>query len=257
MIGLLKAETLKLSSRKLFPVLTLVILAFAGLFAFIFLLLGQILEGTTTEGPPIIPKPMAFLFGIQQVVGQTWFPLILAVVVFGGELATTVWATTLTRESRRSRQVGARVVILSLASWLAMLLGVALWSGLAAIFAEGSGGPAVAEWLGVVWKACVTQVPWVTLGIGTVALLRSVGPAIGGVLALSIGESLLVFWSPYRNVSLTGATTGIFGDAGLEGVPGAELFAQPVGLLHSVAILAIWTGLGLLLTWWGLNRRDA
>ena len=256
MIGLIKAETLKLSGRKLYPVMLLIILAFTGLAAFFLMVFGQILDDAASQGLPTIPKPEAFILGIQQVVGQTWFPLILAVVVLGGELSTTIWATTLTRESRKSWQISARLLVFTLASWLAMLLGIAAWSGVAILFAEGSGGLSFVEWLDVLWKTGVSQVAWVSLGIGFVALLRSVGPAIGAVLALSFGEGLLVLWDPYANVSLTGATTGVFGAVGLEGIA-AEFLAPPVGLGHSMLILAGWTTLGMLLTWWGLNRRDA
>lgn len=256
MIGLIRAEMLKLTGRKLFPVMALILMAFTGLAAFFLMILGQILDDASSQGLPVIDKPEAYILGIQQVVGQTWFPLILAVVVLGGELATTIWATTLTRESRKVRQVASRIVIFTLASWVAMLLAIAMWSVLALGFAGGSGGLGLLEWLDVVWKSLVTQVPWVVLGIGFVSLLRSVGPAIGAVLALSFGESLLVLWRSYQNVSLTGATTGIFGGVGLDGIAG-QFLAAPVGLLHSLAIFAGWSGLGLLLTWWGLNRRDA
>jgi hypothetical protein len=112
------------------------------------------------------------------------------------------------------------------------------------------------EWLDVFWKVGVSQVAWVSLGIGFVALLRSVGPAIGAVIALSFGEGLLILWRPYQNVSLTGATTGIFGDVGLDGFASMFMPAS-LGVPHAVAIVAGWTLLGLLLTWWGLNRRDA
>jgi hypothetical protein len=125
-----------------------------------------------------------------------------------------------------------------------------------ALFADGSGGLSAMEWLDVFWKVGVSQVAWVSLGIGFVALLRSVGPAIGAVIALSFGEGLLILWRPYQNVSLTGATTGIFGDVGLDGFASMFMPAS-LGVPHAVAIVAGWTVLGLLLTWWGLNRRDA
>jgi hypothetical protein len=256
MIGLLKAEITKLTGRKLYPVMVLIIMIFTGLTGFFLMILAQIFEGAASEGVPVIEKPDAYFLGIQQVVGQTWFPLILAVVILGGELASTIWATTLTRESRKTSQIAARLIVFTVASWVAMLVGIAVWAAMAASFAEGTGGPALSEWLNVLWKVGMSQLAWVSLGIGFVALLRSVGPAIGAVIALSFGEGLLVLWRPYQNVSLTGASTGIFGSFGLDGI--ASLFMPaPVGTLHAVAIIVGWTGLGLLLTWWGLNRRDA
>lgn len=256
MIGLLKAETTKLTGRKLYPVMVLIIVIFTGLAGFFLMIFGQIFEAAASEGLPVIEKPDAYILGIQQVVGQTWFPLILAVVVLGGELASTIWATSLTRESRKTSQIAARLLVFTLASWIAMLIGTAVWSLIAAWFAGGSGGLSSADWLDVLWKVGVSQLAWVSLGIGFVALLRSVGPAIGAVIALSFGEGLLVLWRPYQNVSLTGATTGIFGDSSLDGLASMFLPA-PVSVLHGVAIIVGWTGLGLLLTWWGLNRRDA
>jgi hypothetical protein len=257
MIGLVKAETLKLTGRKLFPVMTLILAAFTTLAAFFLILFGQINEAAVEEGLPLVMKPEAYLFGVQQVIGQTWFPLILAVVVLGGELASTIWATGLTRESRKTWHVGARLVVLTLASWIGMLVAIGVWAGITALFAEGTGGLDFGEWASVVWKTGFVQIAWVSLGIGFVSLLRSVGPAIGAVLALSFGESLLVLWRPYQNVSLTGASTAIFGQVGLPGAV-AEIFGtNTVGTGQAVLIILSWTALGLLLAWWGLNRRDA
>jgi hypothetical protein len=43
-------------------------------------------------------------------------------------------------------------------------------------------------------------------------------------------------------------------------LPGAaaEIFGtQSISVAHAILIIVGWTSLGLLLTWWGLNRRDA
>lgn len=256
MIGLIRAETTKLTGRKLYPVMVLILVAFTALAGFFLLIFGQINTTAAEEGLPVLEKPEAYLLGIQQVVGQTWFPLILAVVVLGGELATTVWATTLTRESRKTHHISARLLVFTVASWIGMLLGIGLWAALTSLFAEGSGGPTGGEWVEIVWKTGFTQVAWVALGLGFISLLRSIGPAIGAVLALSFGEGFLVLWRPYSNISLTGATTGIFGAVPVPGL--GELFSSSANtVLHSVVIVLGWSALGLLLTWWGLNRRDA
>ena len=122
--------------------------------------------------------------------------------------------------------------------------------------APGEGSPEVGEWLGLFWRTAVISVAWTSLGLGAVAMLRSVGPAIGVVLAFSFGESILALWGPYENVSLTAATTGLYDfvfGAGFEAfIPGADLSRA-----HALAIIAGWTLLGLVLTWWGLQRRDA
>ena len=71
----------------------------------------------------MLTKPDAFLIGAQQVVGQTWFPMILAVVLIGADLSSTVWATSLTRDSSKPAHIGARLLVIRVASWVAMLLG--------------------------------------------------------------------------------------------------------------------------------------
>ena len=137
-----------------------------------------------------------------------------------------------------------------------MLLGTLGWAAVVFFASPGEGGPSTTEWLDVAWKVGVIQVAWVALGLGAVAMLRSVGPAIGAVLALSFGESILALWAPYQNVSLSAATAALFqvdvlGDLGAF-IPGGDL-----SLPHAIAIIAGWTMLGLALTWWGLQRRDA
>ncbi len=257
MIGLIKAEVVKLTGRKLFPTMVLILAAFTALAAFFLMVFGQINEAAVSEGLPLITKPEAYILGIQQVIGQTWFPLILAVVVLGGELASTIWATGLTRESSKAKHVTARLAVLTVASWLGMLIAIGVWALITALLAEGSGGLDPGGWLEVVAKTGLTQVAWVGLGLGFVSLLRSMGPAIGAVLALSFGEGLLGLWRPYQNVSLTGASTSIFGSVRIPGAGGDIFGTGSIGVWHSVAIIAGWTGLGLLLTWWGLTRRDA
>jgi hypothetical protein len=256
-IGLIKAEITKLTGRKLYPVMILILGALVGLAAFFLLIFGQLNEGAVSEGLPLVKKPEAYMLGVQQVVGQTWFPLILAVVILGAELASTIWATSLTRESSKVKHVGARLAVFTVASWVAMLIGIAFWAVVTGLFAEGEGGLSVGQWFEVSWKTAFTQVAWVALGLGFVSLLRSVGPAIGAVLAISFGESLLSLWRPYQNISLTGASTAIFGDVALPGAA-AEIFGtQSISVLQAILIIVGWTIVGLLLTWWGLNRRDA
>ncbi len=257
MIGLIKAEVTKLTGRKLYPVMILILGALVGLAAFFLLIFGQLNPDAVAEGLPLIEKPEAYILGVQQVIGQTWFPLILAVVILGGELASTIWATSLTRESSKVKHVTARLLVFTVASWIGMVIGIAFWGVVTALFAEGSGGLSVEQWFEVFWKAGITQVAWVALGLGFVTLLRSVGPAIGAVLAISFGEGLLALWRPYQNVSLTGATTAIFGDVGVPGVVGEVFGTNPISLAQSMAIIVGWTLLGLGLTWWGLYRRDA
>jgi hypothetical protein len=255
-MSLIHAEYLKISRRKLYPLMVMILAALVGLLAFVFMVLPRIVPDAASQGLPPVTKPGAYLFGAQQVAGQTWFPLILAVVMLGSEFGSTVWATTLTRDARRSAQVSSRFLVLSVASWVAVVLGIAGWAVVTLLAADGDGGPTAGDWLDVVWKVGLIEVAWTAIGLGAVAMFRSVGPAIGAALAFYFVDSFLILWQPYQNVSLSAATSSLFqvetpGDLG-------EFFGGGiVSLPHALAIMAGWTLLGLALTWWGLHRRDA
>jgi len=256
-MSLVHAEFLKLSRRRLYLVMVLILAAVIGLLAIVFLVFPQVAPEAAAEGGlPIIDKPGAYLFGAQQVAGQTWFPLILAVVMLGSEFGSTVWATALTRDSRRVSQISARFVILAVASWLAVTLGIAGWAVTTAIAASGEGGLAVTDWLGLVWKVGLIELAWTAIGLGAVAMLRSVGPAIGAALAFYFVDSVLILWRPYQNVSLSAATTWMF-QVEIPGGLGEIFGGSSLALWHALVIMLGWTALGFVLTWRGLQRRDA
>jgi hypothetical protein len=256
-VSLLHAEYLKLSRRRLYLVMVLILAALVGLIAFLFLVFPQVAPGIAAEGDlPVIDKPLAYSFGAQQVANQTWFPLILAVVALGSEFGSTVWATALTRHSRRVPQLSARFVVLAVASWLAIVLGIAGWAVVTLIAASGEGGPSLTDWLGLLWKVALVELAWTALGLGSVAMLRSVGPAIGAALAFYFVDSILILWSPYQNVSLSAASTALF-QITIPGEFGGFIGGPQLLLGHAVLIMVGWSLIGLALTWWGLQRRDA
>jgi hypothetical protein len=80
---------------------------------------------------------------------------------------------------------------------------------------------------------------------------------MGIALGLAFVDSLVSpFVDFYEQVSLTAATNGIFqvgGDGPFSAfIPGGEM-----SLLHGLAVMAGWTLLGMALSWWGIQRRDA
>lgn len=254
-MSLLHAEYRKISRRKIFPIMTLLLVVFVGIGAFFLIVFGEIAPEAAGD-LPVLEKPFVYQVGAQQAATQFWFPLVLAVVLLGGELSTTVWATSLTRESRKGRQIFARFGVYSGATLLAFLIAFTFWVVLALLFAPGEGFMEADELVGVVWKSAVIATAWAALGTGAVSLLRSVGPAIGVGLAIYFAEGFLAFWDPWENVSITAASNALFQidfGAGLSGfIPGAGL-----PLWHQLAILGGWALLGLGLTWWGLQRKDA
>jgi len=254
-MSLVHAEYLKLSRRKLYPLMVAILAVLVALLAFFFLIFGQLLPELADE-LPVFEKPEAYVFGAQQVAGQTWFPLVLAVVMLGSEFGNTVWATALTRDSRRLNQISARFLVLVVASWAAILIGIVGWSLVVLFASPGTGGPDAVEWLEVVWKIGLIELAWTSIGLAAVALLRSVGPAIGAALALYFIDPLFAFWGPYENISLSAATSAmfpVFPDGAFSAfVPGAGLSTA-----HAILIMVGWAVAGFALTWWGLQRRDA
>ncbi len=254
-MSLFRAEYRKITRRKLYPVMTLLLVVFVGAGAFFLIVFGEIAP-EVAEGLPVLEKPLVYSIGAQQAATQFWFPLILAVVLLGGELSTTVWATSLARDSRKWRHILARFSTYALATLIAFLVAFGLWALLAAIFAPGEGFMDATELIGVVWKSGVIAIAWTALGTGAVSLLRSVGPAIGVGLAIYFAEGFLALWDPWENVSITAASNALFqidfGGPFASLIPGSGL-----ALWQQLAILAGWAVVGLVLTWWGLHRRDA
>src|SRR5690606_16025010 len=111
-MSLMRAEYRKITRRKIFPIMTLLLVVFTALGAF-FLIVFPEVAPEAAEGIPVLEKPVVYEIGAQQAATQFWFPLILAVVLLGGELSTTVWASALTRESRVGRQLLTRFVTYS------------------------------------------------------------------------------------------------------------------------------------------------
>lgn len=254
MTFLIRAELVKLLRRKAYFLMVLILAALVGMTAF-FLIVFPRIAPDLAEGLDPIAKPDAYILGAQQVISQTWFPLILAAMMLGSEMSGTFWATSLTRESRRLRHVGTRLIVLSGASWVAIMAAIGGFAVVAAVGAVGQGGLPVTDWLKIVASSLLVQVGWVSLGLALVGLLRSVGPAIGAALAFSFGESLLGLWRPYGNISLTANSTALLGtlEEGMFGpmMPGAGV---PPG--RAAVVVALWALFGVGLAWWALARRE-
>lgn len=251
---LIQAELVKLFRRKAYLLMVVILAGLVGMTAFFVVLFPRIAPDLA-EGLSPISKPDGYLFGAQQVIGQTWFPLILAVMMLGTEMSGTFWATTLTREARRLRHVTARLLVLSAASWAAIAAAIIGFSGVVAVGAVGEGVLSGTQWVRIFGSALLIQVAWVALGLGLVGLFRSIGPAIGAALAFSFGEALLGLWRPYGNVSLTGNSTALLGavDPDVFGgmLPGAGIPAE-----RAAVVVGMWAVAALALAWWTLARRD-
>jgi hypothetical protein len=253
MTGLIRAELIKLFKRRTFYVLVIVLAVLTGLLAAIFFLLPRALPEQSDF--PLINKPDAYMFGAQQVLGQTWFPLILSTMFLAGELATSAWATTLTRNAERWKHLVARLVTTTGASWLAMLGAIGGFSLAALFLATGSGSLEIAEWWGIAWKALLVVFTWVALGMAASAWLRAVGPAIGAALAFSFGEGILAIWQGWRNISLSIHTSALLGSLEIGGF--GRLLGGAPGFGKALAVVLGWCLASILAAWAGLQLRDA
>ena len=257
-MSLLHAEYLKVSRRKLFPIMIVLLASLMGFIALLFYVLLPAIPDALGDGSPIPQRPVAFIFGAQQVAGQAWwFAVILATAILGAEVSSTVWATGLTRDSRKGAHVTSRFVVFTVASWLAFLVATALWAIITFIAAEGSGSPELAEWFGLVWKFLLIAAAWTAIGLGAVAITRSIAISMGIALGLSFVDSIVApFVQAYEQVSLTAATNGIFA-INTDGPFSAFIPGGEMSIFHAVGVMLGWSLAGLALTWWGLQRRDA
>ena len=251
MIGLFRAELIKLFKRRTFYILVVVLAISTGVTALLFLVLLPQFE----VGFPPITKPGVYLFGAQQTLDQSWFPLILSAMFLAGELATSAWATALTRNARRWQHLLVRLLTTTWATWLAMLAAVGGFSLMALLITDGSGTLEPSGWWGIVWKALVVVFTWVALGMAASSWLRGVGPAIGAVLAFRFIENFLVLWGGWRNVSLLFHTRALFGPLDV-GSFGGILGDTPTFGRALVVVLA-WCIVSIVAAWAGLVRRDA
>ena len=257
MRGLLRAEWIKLSRRWVFRVMSLILLVVTAMTAVIILVVPKVSPGAI-EGLTELSRRDATVVGIQTVLGQTWFPLILAVVMLGSEVRSTAWASALTRESRRGLHVAARLITLTAAAWAAALVAIVGWEIVAATYTEGDRAFGISGWVGIVWKTAIVQVTWVALGLGAIALLRSTGVAIGAVVAYSFLEGLLALWKPYGEIALSSASNSLVGQvvadvSGGFGVSGAD----PMAFAQAVTVVGAWAVLGGAIAWAGLALREA
>jgi len=257
-VSLLHAEYLKVTRRKLFPIMLLLLAVILGFVAVLFYVILPALPDAAQAGAAPPERPEAFVYGAVQVAGQAWwFAVILATTLLGGEAAGTVWATALTRDARKTSHIASRFTVYTVASWLAFIVGTGVWAVVTVFAAEGSGSPDVGEWLSLLWKFAVIAAAWTSIGMGAVALTRSIGAAMGIALGLSFLDSIIApFVSAYENVSLTAAANGIF-DVGGDGPFGGLIPGNGMSTAHALAVMAGWAVAGLGLTWWGLRRRDA
>jgi hypothetical protein len=253
MIGLIRAELIKITGRKLWLIMTAIFVVLMAGTAVVFLVLPSV-SPEEFQGMQAIEKPEAYLFGASQALGQTWFPLILGAILLAGETSTSVWASSLTRESRRWMHLLAKLVVTSAASAAAIGMGIAAWSLVTALVAEGTGAPGLGEWVSVAWKVGLTQVTWVGLAFGMVAIFRSMGPAIGVVLGFSFLDGILGLWEPWREVSLSIASSRLVQDLSAASAPFMPVIDMGFG--QAMAIVLGWAAFGLMLALIGLEVRD-
>ena len=257
-MSLVHAEYLKITRRKLFPIMVALLAFLMGFIGLVIFVLLPALPEAAGGDAPVPTRPDAFIFGAQQVAGQAWwFAVILATAILGGEFASTVWATGLTRDSRKTIHIGARFLVFTIGSLIAFLVGVAVWAVVTFVFAEGSGGPELSEWLGLLWKFALIAAAWTSIGLGAVAMTRSIAVSMGIALGIAFIDSIVApFVEVYEQISLTAATNGIF-DVGGDGAFAAFVPGGEFTVFQSILVMAVWSAIGLGLMWWGLQRRDA
>ncbi|HEY5578411.1 MAG TPA: hypothetical protein VIL12_01840 [Acidimicrobiia bacterium] len=254
MRGLLRAEGIKVTGRKLVWVLAGIVVVLSAIGAFFQFAAADLIDVPDLQLLEVPRKPEAFLYGFSNAAGSSWLPVILGAVLLGTEFGKGTWAISLTWESRRWRHLLAKLVALSTAATALALVGVVIWAVFAAGLAEGDGAPSLFELIGAATKLAYIEVVWVAFGLAAAALVRSTGLAVGLALGFTFVEQLLFILPSYQRLSISGATTGIFG-LELPAIVGQPLAVPGVGA--SVLILAGWGVVSGFAAWAALTYRDA
>jgi len=254
-INLIRAESLKLAKRKLYWTMLAILAVVLSMTAFLLLVFPRIAP-EDFGGFSGIAKPDAYGFGAAQALGQTWFPVILGAVLLAGETGTTVWASALTRESRRWMHLIAKLLVTGTAAWAGVIAAIGGWALVTAVAADGSGSPELTEWMTIFLKAGISEFTWVSIAFAAAALFRSVGPAIGASLALTFGDQILAIWEPWQGVSLTVATNRLVGDFSAMAGDFGGLLGSEVSFAHALVVVCCWAVLGFGVAAWGLQVRD-
>lgn len=257
MNGLLVAEAIKLRRRWVARVLTLVFVGLVALTAIVLLVVPKVAPEAIPELPSFNVRDGVIL-GIQQVVGQTWFPLILTVVMLGSEFKTSAWAAAVTRESRRVRHVAARWIAFGSTASLVGLAAIAGWTAVTFATSDGALGFSALDWLGVVWKVALVQFTWVAFGLAAIGFLRSTGVAIGLALAYSFLEGVLALWDPFAHIALANASTALIGTVESDVSAGFGVsFTLEMSFTHALVVVVGWAIGTASLAWLALVRKDA
>jgi len=254
MIRLVRAEVIKLTGRKIWFLMTAILVVLMAGIAVVLTVLPQS-SPDQFQGFPGLAKPDAYTFGAAQAIGQTWFPLVFAAVLLAGETSTSIWAASLTKESRRWLHLLAKLVVYTVATTAATLVGVAAWSLVVSFLASGSGAPTLATWLSVVAKTGMVEFTWVGLSLGVVAIFRNMGPAIGVALGFSFIDGILALWAPWQQVSLGLASSRLIQDLS-SFQPGFGGTPSSMGFTQALLVVIGWATLGLLLAVVGIEVRD-
>ena len=253
MTGLIRAEWAKVTRRKLAWILALVSVALSGIGTAFTLILADILEGTDELVLPPPTKPEAYVSALQSAAGNTWVPIILVTIIVAGEYAKGTWPVSLTWDSRRTRHLGAKFMVLTAVSAAIILITAVVTLAITVVLAEGSGFLTFGEISVIIGKVLLVQVAWVGIALLGSVLFRSAALAVGLTLGFSFAEQILGLLPIYRRISLSNAVTGIFGQFDLTGIVPIYVPDPPV----AAAVLAGWTALSLTVAVLIAVRRDA
>lgn len=255
MIGLVRAELVKLVKRRLYWVMAAIFVVVTAFIAVVLIYLPTIVP-EAMSGFPGIRKPQAYTFGAAQVLSQTWFPVVLGVVMLAGETGSSIWAGALTLESRRWLHLLVRWLVVGGAATVATLAAIGVWSVITSALAEGIGTLTAGAWVAIAAKTAVVELTWTAIAFGAAGLLRSIGPALGAALALSFGEGLFALWRPWQQVSISLAQSRLIGEFG-ELTSGVGLLTSgEMSFAHAVVVVAGWAVVGTASAVLGLQVRD-
>lgn len=250
MIAAIRAETLKLTSTRMWWVLLIVLVGYvlfiAGIIAGAFGALGAELAGA--GAPPLDPASLPpLVYSTATAVGYV-FPLILGALAVTGEFRHQTLTPTFLATPRRGTVLGAKMIVLAIAGAVFGLAGAAAAIGIGAPVLELTGQSAElgsSETWAMAGRIVLAMALWAVVGVGVGALVPNQLASIVIVLAftqfvepiLRLGASVWE-WSAHLGNFLPGAAS--------DALVGASVYTMAMPGGSGVDPLTWWQG-GLVL----------
>lgn len=244
---LIRVEMRKILKRRFSWIMLGVLLLISGLSAL--LVATQIdftISGSSSGG---VTGSDEYIFGFDNLRLHFWYPLVIAVVIMGGDVASGALAAGLTRVPNRLTHLWSRILVYGSTVWIDLMVALGLWFLIIKIFEPEVPFISAGEFMAGFWRFGFTTFFWVILTVATVAVMRSTGGAVGAVMGFWIFELFVTAtWEAFQRFSVS-QNTALLNLA-------SEFDSSQNSVPEAVLALSGWMVAFLIIGIFGMYARD-